>query len=101
MTDANTAPPPSEDRRAKPRQRTLKGGRIAFGHGSRTIDCQIRNMTDTGAKLTFTSTIGVPDEFDLLVPSDQRAIGAKAVWRTGRDIGIAFTGGWRDQHIPT
>ena len=40
-----------EEHRRSPRQRVLKSGRIIYGGGSIVVDCTIRNLSETGARL--------------------------------------------------
>jgi hypothetical protein len=42
-----------DEQRRNQRQRVLKAGRIAYGGGSIVIDCTIRNLSTTGARLQF------------------------------------------------
>ncbi len=98
MTDKMTAAAPAE-RRHLPRHRVLKGALVAFGNLTRTYECQVRNLTDEGARLMLTSTLGVPTEFHLLIPTDSRMAPARVMWRTEHEIGVAFTGPWRAQKL--
>jgi hypothetical protein len=52
-----------------PRRRVLKAGSITFG-GS-TIDCTVRNVSETGAALEVVSPLYIPDRFTLIVQTDQ------------------------------
>lgn len=83
------------ERRARHRQRVLKGALVVFGHHEHAFDCLIRNLNEGGAKLTLESTRGIPAEFELLIPAEARIAPAKAVWRNEREIGARFTGPWR------
>jgi hypothetical protein len=38
------------------RSRTLLGGVIAFNDRASTMDCQVRNLSAGGAKVTFSNT---------------------------------------------
>ena len=55
------------ERRAHPRHRTLKAGKIVFNHHFSVVDCTVRSLSATGARLDVPSTFGIPDDFDLLV----------------------------------
>ena len=76
--------------RVSPRQRTLKGGKIALNDGFSTITCTVRNMSSTGALLKVASVIGIPDEFKLVM-DDGRAFACKVAWKRETELGIAFT----------
>jgi hypothetical protein len=49
----------------------------------------VRNLSEKGALLIVTSSVGVPNEFDLVL-SDQTIKHCRATWRTGDKIGILF-----------
>jgi hypothetical protein len=59
-----------ENRSAR-RRRTLKAGRIIFNKGSSTLDCTLRNQSETGAAIEVASTVGIPEEFDLQIMADK------------------------------
>ena len=75
-----------DENRIANRQRVLKGARIHFGGG--TIDCTVRNISDTGAALEVTSPVGIPTEFTLVANDYQRH--CRVVWRKEKRIGITF-----------
>jgi hypothetical protein len=80
---------PETERRVAQRRTTLKGGRIVFNAGRSTLDATVRNLSRDGAKLMMTTVIGVPDNFDLMLPNTTRQP-CRAVWRKGREMGIVF-----------
>ena len=82
------------ERRAARRQRALKESRILFSNGG-AIDCTVRNISDLGAMLRVEQTVVVPEEFELLLAEEKRIIPARMVWRSDRELGVAFTGQWR------
>ena len=55
------------EKRKAVRSRTLLGGVIAFNDRASTMDCQVRNLSPRGAKVTFNNTATVPDQFDLKI----------------------------------
>ena len=72
------------------RARRFKGGRIVVGRGNATIDCIIRDMTETGARLRIDSQLGVPKLFDLVAVSANHEFKCEIAWRCGFDIGVRF-----------
>ena len=78
------------ERRKNPRLRTFFGGVIAFNRRSSTMDCLVRNFSDRGAKVTFTNTITVPDEFDLTIQRKEKSFRARMVWRAKDEAGVVF-----------
>jgi hypothetical protein len=78
----------SDDRRA-PRLRTFKGGLITFG-AAPTVDCLIRNMSETGAALEAESTVSIPVEFTLVIKPEFVKRNCRVAWRSDRRIGVRF-----------
>jgi hypothetical protein len=54
-----------EQKRKVPRRRVLKEGKIVYADGLRVLDCTIRDMSPSGARLLISSTVGLPDTFQL------------------------------------
>ena len=77
------------DKRINLRHRVLKAGKISFGRAG-IIDCTVRNMSDTGARLEVESVIGIPDTFNLVVRSDPSAKQCRVVWCKEKQIGVKF-----------
>jgi PilZ domain len=75
-----------DEHRIAARHRVLKGARIHFGGGS--IDCTVRNISETGAALDVTSPLGIPTEFTLVTDDIQRA--CRVIWRKEKRIGVTF-----------
>ena len=76
------------ERRRSPRLRTLKGGSILFGTAA-AIDCIIRNMSDIGARIEVPS-VGIPDNFTLLIKPEMRKRACQVVWRSANGLGVRF-----------
>jgi PilZ domain len=76
------------DKRAAPRNRVLKAGTIEFGGGA--ITCMVRNISNSGAALDVTSSVGVPEHFMLVFLADGLHLPCHVIWRKEKRIGIAF-----------
>jgi hypothetical protein len=80
---------PLEDRRTSVRRRVYKTGQISFRGLHAAIDCVIRDISDTGARLSVVSPLGIPEFFDLtregLPPCKCRV-----VWRKSALVGVEF-----------
>ncbi|MGQ0683340.1 PilZ domain-containing protein [Bradyrhizobium sp.] len=76
------------DKRGSLRHRVLKAGSIDLGGGA--IDCSVRNLSDKGAALEVVSQAGIPERFALVIAGDGLHRRCRAVWRSGRRIGVAF-----------
>lgn len=54
-----------DQRRAAPRIRMLKSGKILLG--KHAVPCTVRNLSETGACLQVQTTTGIPSEFYLVM----------------------------------
>jgi hypothetical protein len=78
------------ERRAYPRHRTLKAGKIVFNYHFSVINCTVRNLSAGGACLYVASTLGIPDDFDLLIESDKAARACRIAWKNETQMGVTF-----------
>ena len=78
------------DNRKSERQRCFLRGRIVFNSNKSTIDCNIRNISERGAKLELHQALAVPGEFDLCIPQKGQTMRAKMRWRTAEGMGVEF-----------
>jgi hypothetical protein len=74
--------------RIAPRRRILKTGSIQLGGG--TIDCIVRNLSETGAALDVVTPLFIPNRFTLAIQTEQLERPCHIIWRKERRIGIAF-----------
>ena len=81
------------ERRAATRDSVLRAGTIQFGGGS--INCMVRNMSNSGATLNVTSSTGIPECFDLILSPDGRHMPCHVVWRQEKQIGVWYDPFWR------
>ncbi|QUS40938.1 PilZ domain-containing protein [Tardiphaga alba] len=77
------------ERREHPRQRVLKRGMLTFVGGG-GVDCTVRNLSASGARVDVASPMGIPEQFHLVIEADQFIRRGHPVWSTERQIGIAF-----------
>jgi len=78
-----------KERRALPRNRTLKSGKIRVNVHTSMIDCTIRNLSPKGALLLVPSILAIPDQFTLEM-SDCTRRNCRVTWRGGNRIGVEF-----------
>ncbi|WP_441242852.1 PilZ domain-containing protein [Tardiphaga sp. 768_D3_N2_1] len=76
------------EKRAAPRHRVLKRGTLAFGGGG--IDCTVRNLSASGARVDIASPLGLPQNLMLVIEADQFIRRCRPVWNTDRQLGVAF-----------
>lgn len=79
-----------ESRVAK-RQRVLKSAKIIYGPSQSVVDCAVRDLSDTGAKLICQRNELLPDEIRIVFLQNNTIRSAKIAWRRGEQIGIHFT----------
>ena len=92
------APPRPEPIRAEPapkvertnRQRTILRGKIVFGLAARSLDCVIRDLSDTGAKVRLAGAETLPKIVWLVDASRGLAFEAEVIWTRERDLGLKF-----------
>jgi hypothetical protein len=74
-----------------PRQRVLKTGQVVMMDRWLVIDCTIRDISATGAKLVCGDQTGIPNEFRFYIPTENTICTARVVWRKDQMLGIEFT----------
>src|SRR3954454_10938225 len=84
------APKPASDQRIAPRLKALLAAKISFNNGQSALDCLIRNLSDTGAKLIVSAAVTLPECFDLIVPPKSLTRRARIAWRRAEQIGVRF-----------
>jgi hypothetical protein len=86
----NPTQPPLAERRAKPRKKVLFAGVIVYGEGDFAINCRIRDLTETSARVTLPASQSLPEEFYLINMKEQTAHKARMVWQKKTDMGLAL-----------
>ena len=76
------------DKRVAPRFRVLGHAQILGRNGA--INCVIRDLSDTGAKLGVTAAARLPAEFDLLLVQRKLTLRVRIRWRRGDYVGVSF-----------
>jgi hypothetical protein len=78
------------DKRTSPRLRSFLKGRVIFNGGQNSLDCLIRDMSTTGARLELSESVTLPDRFDLYLPHRDETSKVHIQWRRGAQLGVAF-----------
>lgn len=81
-----------ENSRVARRSRVLKGAKLVHMKNWSLVDCTIKDISLTGAKLICGDQYSVADQFRFMIPSDNTIQPAKVVWRKDNMLGIEFTG---------
>jgi hypothetical protein len=79
-----------DDRRHMPRHRTFLQGRVFFNNRRSTADCIIRELTDEGARLSFTDRVTLPHAFELHIPNRDQTYRVETIWNHGEEVGVTF-----------
>ncbi len=79
-----------QESRAEHRSRTLKRGQVRIDGGKSLIDCTIRDLTETGAKLRFEDVFPLPLQFDLFIVDANAVWPAHIAWQKGAEAGVKF-----------
>ncbi len=78
------------ERRALPRQRVIKGAKIAYGNFMFLQDCSVYDLTKVGARLRLPKPAPLPDAFHVFFSDSHTICPVRVIWRKGRDVGVAF-----------
>jgi hypothetical protein len=81
---------PESSKQRAPRFKVAKPGIIKFGE--RTVDCLVRNLSETGAGMDVVNQLGIPGKFELLIPGDGLSLMCRVAWRRDHKMGVAFIG---------
>jgi hypothetical protein len=79
------------DGRAAKRLRVLKAAKIWLPGTHSIVDCTVRDVSDTGAKVLCGEPALVPDEFRLVIIQDNTIRDVKVMWRKTDSLGVNFT----------
>jgi len=77
-----------DERRADLRKRVLKSGQIVLSDKAPKLECSVRNVSPTGACLQFSSTYGLPRNFELICDGVRHQ--CHVAWTTDTRMGVAF-----------
>jgi hypothetical protein len=77
------------DRRAR-RSRTFLSAKIIMPNGNSVIDCVVRDVSRSGARIKVDEVAVVPAQFGLLIGSENQRERCRVVWRRPTEIGVTF-----------
>ena len=77
------------ERRNGARYRTTIAGAISYGR-FKNIECFVRNLSLEGACLELASPTETPAAFVLMIKGRHVQLSCKAIWRSGKRIGVRF-----------
>ena len=77
------------NRRITDRRKTLKSAKIVFNNKQSVIDCFVRDVSSTGAKLQVADLLAIPRSFTLML-NDGSSHECERVRAQGTEIGVRF-----------
>ena len=84
------AEPVKSIKRDLTKRRVFKGGQIIFGNRTSTVDCTIRSLSEAGAGIDLSSSVGLPKTFLLAIRSDGLEIPCRVISWEERHIEVEF-----------
>jgi PilZ domain len=86
------------DRRQSARDKVIYGGVAEADEHGTTTDCLVRNISEQGASLEFSSAVKLPKgQISLTIARKGRSFLAKIIWWRDNFIGVAFSGATRSE----
>jgi PilZ domain len=76
--------------RESPRQKSFLKATIRFHSRNVTVDCVVRNISLTGARLEIERTFTLPMEFELEIPQRGAVLQCQLKWRKDAAAGVRF-----------
>jgi uncharacterized protein (UPF0371 family) len=80
----------AEENQISLRQRTFLKGTLYYDNRRASIECVVRDISASGARVTFEHSVIVPDNVELFIPQKQQTLRARVQRRGTNEIGIAF-----------
>jgi hypothetical protein len=78
-----------KENRKSERHRQFLRGFVRLPNNA-TIDCIVRDISETGAKLRFKSAPPMMELFELHIPSKEQIAKTKLIWSNGYEAGISL-----------
>lgn len=101
---SSTASNSGSETRRTPRKTLKTLGDIVVAPGAEPLECNVLDLSSTGARLSLTSPVKrkafepevvIPAEFCLQVARDNIAVDCRVVRRNGKEVGVEFTSAFR------
>jgi hypothetical protein len=77
--------------RASPRRRVLKAAKIIFDDWG-ALDCQVRDISETGAQIKIDGATKLPHRFKLLMVAEHTIRPVQVAWKLDKTVGVSFLG---------
>ncbi len=80
----------AKDRRRSARQKNFLRGRIFFNNRDLSVECLIRDLSETGARVIVSDAVSLPSTVEFSVPQKNRTWQARVGWRHRDEAGLSF-----------
>jgi diguanylate cyclase (GGDEF)-like protein len=78
------------NRRNAVRHRCLKRGMLVFNNGFSTVNCLVRDLSDTGARIEVDGSFDMLQAFELRLLESGQRFRVEKRWQTGNKYGLRF-----------
>jgi hypothetical protein len=85
------------EHRRSPRSRTILQGRVVFNNRFSLIECTVRDLSGTGAQITFSHPVSLPSELEFEIPKKGLSTRAQVMWSSGIHHGLMFLEATQDE----
>ena len=83
-------PSSGSNRRSTARKKVLRTGKVIYNNKSCVVDCQVRDLSDTGCRIRVASSASLPRHFQIAILGTDRTRECEAMWRTAGEVGVQF-----------
>ena len=78
------------DRRQSERLPSILEGRIVLGRDAPHLQCTLRDISSTGARIWLPAAIELPQQFELRIPALEQTMPVQLMWSNGKTHGVMF-----------
>lgn len=79
-----------DERRNAGRVRTFLRGRIIYNNRAATVDCLVRDLSESGARLALSKGVALPETFELSIPHREATYRCVLRWQRPGEVGVIF-----------
>jgi hypothetical protein len=89
------------EKRAKRRQKTLLHGFVYYDGSPCAVECVVREVSESGARLKFDMPPAPVAAFELDIPLRGQKLRAEVKWQRGNEMGVVFAEAAAAALVPT
>jgi hypothetical protein len=78
------------EKRGTPRHKCFLRAFVYFEGHSTAVDCVVRDISDSGARLKFSKPLALTELLDLHIPIKGKSFHAEQRWHDGDEVGVTF-----------